>query len=37
MMQSKIVTDAEGRKIDLTPPDYLTAAMRRLRVKAAKS
>jgi len=33
-MTSVIVTDTAGRKIDLTPPAYLRAAMRRARERS---
>lgn len=36
-MQSRITTDEAGRKIDLTPPAYLTAAMKRLRERTRGS
>lgn len=36
-MISNITAGADGRKADLTPPDYLTAALKRLRERTRKS
>jgi len=36
-MDSKIITDLAGRKIDLTSPAYLTAALKRLRERTRAS
>lgn len=36
-MKSVIVTDKDGRKIDLTPPDYYTEALKRLRTRTREA